>query len=147
MGRALFELDRLEEAARAYRQSIQIAETSQHHDLFVGSLADWADPAYFGLAAARLRQGKPLLALEIIEKLQEKFKEYDYSDGWINLIFYRVFQANRDPRAAKALEEAHRGILERAARISDEAMRRSFLENIAENREILALWEVAQTGG
>jgi hypothetical protein len=68
----------------------------------------------------------------------------DYFDGWINLIFYRVFQANADPRAGKVVAEAHRVLLERAARISDEDMHRSFLGNIPENREIMALWEAAQ---
>ena len=66
------------------------------------------------------------------------------STPWTILVCYKVFLANEDPRADQVLEESHRVLLERAARISDEEMRRWYLENIPENRQILALWQAAQ---
>jgi hypothetical protein len=39
------------------------------------------------------------------------------------------------------LEAAYRLLLERAAAIEDEGLRRSYLENVPYHREIIALWQ------
>jgi hypothetical protein len=54
------------------------------------------------------------------------------------LACYQVLQASEDPRAAHILSQAHRLLQERAAKISDEKLRRSFLENVAAHREIIS---------
>jgi hypothetical protein len=46
----------------------------------------------------------------------------------------------------QGLVTAHRALQERAAKIEDEALRRSFLENVAVNREIVAEGEAGQKG-
>ena len=51
---------------------------------------------------------------------------------------YRVLRANGDPRAEEVLEEAHNLLQERAAKITDEELRRSFLENVSAHREIIS---------
>ena len=61
------------------------------------------------------------------------------------LTCYRVLQASGDSRADGILEEGHRLLQERAAKISDEGERRSYLENVAENGEIAS--EYALVGG
>jgi hypothetical protein len=38
------------------------------------------------------------------------------------------------------LERAHARLQEQAAKIADEAMRRSFLQNVPYHREIVAVW-------
>jgi hypothetical protein len=48
----------------------------------------------------------------------------------------RVLQASGDPLAAPILSQAHRLLQERTAKISDEKLRHSFLENVAANRKI-----------
>jgi tetratricopeptide (TPR) repeat protein len=53
------------------------------------------------------------------------------------LLCYRALQAGEDPRAAEVLARARALLHERAARIADEQLRRSFLENVAEHRAIL----------
>jgi len=58
----------------------------------------------------------------------------------VYLTCYQVLQANGDPRADDILEEGYRFLQERAAKISDEGERRSFLENVAANREIVGAW-------
>ena len=56
----------------------------------------------------------------------------------IYLACYRVLRANADPRAASILAVGHGLLQEQASHIPDEALRRSFLENVAENRELAA---------
>jgi tetratricopeptide (TPR) repeat protein len=54
---------------------------------------------------------------------------------------YRVLSTLGDSRADASLETAHRLLHEQAARFTNETVRRSFLENKPENREVLAAWE------
>ena len=55
----------------------------------------------------------------------------------VYLTCYRVLRAAGDARAQAILETAHCLLQERAARISDEKLRHSFLENVAAHREIV----------
>ena len=52
----------------------------------------------------------------------------------------RVLQASGDPRAGEVLANAHTMLQERAARIDDEELRRSYLENVPYHREIMEEW-------
>jgi hypothetical protein len=54
------------------------------------------------------------------------------------LTSYRVLQTIGDGRAGEILATAHRLLMENAATLSDEESRRSFLENVRINREIVA---------
>jgi hypothetical protein len=47
-------------------------------------------------------------------------------------------QANQDARARQVLEIAYQQLQQQTAKISDAAMRRSFLENVPIHREIVA---------
>lgn len=58
----------------------------------------------------------------------------------IYLTCYRVLRANKDPRAHEILATAHSLHQERAAKIADEELRRSLLENVAAHREIIRVW-------
>jgi len=60
---------------------------------------------------------------------------------WIYLTCYQVLKASGNPRAQGILSEGHRLLYEQATKISDEEMRRSFLENVAAHREIVAAFE------
>ena len=62
----------------------------------------------------------------------------------IYLTCYRVLLANGEPSAGKVLGAAHRLLQERAAKIDEEDLRRSFLENVAAHREIVKEWEELQ---
>lgn len=59
----------------------------------------------------------------------------------VYLTCVHVLRANKDPRAAEILRSAHRMLQEWAAKIDDEELRRSFLENVPEHREIVEEWE------
>jgi hypothetical protein len=61
----------------------------------------------------------------------------------IYLTCYRVLSANGDGRAEEVLEAAYRLLQERAVTIEDQDLRRSYLENVAAHREIVAAWKEA----
>lgn len=60
------------------------------------------------------------------------------------LICYRVLQAADDPHAGKVLEEAYELLHEFAGKMTDQDLRRSFLENVAAHRELVQEYERIQ---
>jgi hypothetical protein len=60
------------------------------------------------------------------------------------LACYRVLKAAQDPRATHILTGAHVLLQGRGAKIPDPALRRSFLENLAAHREILAAFQTME---
>ena len=74
---------------------------------------------------------------EILDYLEAGTPYGTLEPGRIYLTCYHVLRANGDPRAKDVLEEGYRFLQERAAKISDEGERRSYLENVAANREII----------
>jgi tetratricopeptide (TPR) repeat protein len=61
------------------------------------------------------------------------------------LVCLKVLQATGDLRAKGVLERGYAELHGRAAKITDEALRRSFLENVPWRRELVRLWEKQQT--
>jgi tetratricopeptide (TPR) repeat protein len=106
----------------------------------------WNMSSLAGLAWAALAQGDlaqaQAYAAEILAWL-ETASDVVLQDMplHIYLTCYQVLRAGGDPCAHEILATAYRLLQERAARLSDEATRRSFLENVAENRDIVAEWE------
>jgi DNA-binding SARP family transcriptional activator len=64
----------------------------------------------------------------------------------IYMTCYRVLQAKQDPRAGEILRRAYDQVQNRADKISDEDIRRSFLENNSWHREVVEAWEMYQGG-
>jgi len=93
-----------------------------------------------GLADISLAQGNLAAAQahveEILSYLETGSLHPMFGPFRVYLTCYRVLRANGDTRADDILERAHSLLQERAARINDEAERRSFLENVAAHREI-----------
>ena len=58
----------------------------------------------------------------------------------IYLTCYHILMAASDPRASQVLAAGHANLQERAAKISDDAMRHSLLDNIPSHQELLALY-------
>lgn len=63
----------------------------------------------------------------------------------VHLTLHHVWSQAGDPRAAAALAEAHRCLMADADAITDAALRHSSLNNLIENREIVALWAAQGT--
>jgi hypothetical protein len=77
---------------------------------------------------------------EILGFLEENSLDGTDEPFRVYLTCYRVLQATGDPRAEEILDRAHRLLRERASRIGDESLWRSFLENVAAHGEIVREW-------
>jgi predicted ATPase len=131
-GHALVGLGRLDEAADSYCQALALRRQLREHRMANESLA--------GLARVALAQGDLDRAQAHVEAILS-YLETGTLDGTrepflVYLTCYRVLHASRDPRAGDVLNTAYRLLQEQAAKIRDEEDRRSFLENVAANREI-----------
>jgi class 3 adenylate cyclase/tetratricopeptide (TPR) repeat protein len=95
-----------------------------------------------GLARVALAQGKLAEAVARIDELWPILEDKPALDGaehpLVALVTcYRVLHAAGDPRAAPLLGTLHARLQERAAKITDDGLRRSFLESVPEHRELL----------
>ena len=140
----LVDIGQLDQAEQAYQTSLRYSQDKKETVLIWQNL--------LGLARLALHRGNASQALSYIEQIQippEKFPLYWWFDvhlHWNNLTRYQVYHANGDPRAERALDEAYQTLQEYAGRIEDEEMRRSFLENLPWNKEIMALWKSREGG-
>jgi len=133
LGHALAGLDLLEEAAEAYRQAAALRHELGEHFLAMESTA--------GLARTRLATGDVAGAMEQVEAILS-YLEANTLDGTdeplrVYQACYEVLVAADDPRAGPVLKTAHRLLLERANRIRDPQLRRSFLEDVGAHRAIV----------
>jgi predicted ATPase/class 3 adenylate cyclase len=138
LGHALAGLGRPAEAADAYRQALALRRERGQHHLTMESLA--------GLAHVALAQGDPAGALAHVKEILDYLEDHPVLEGtWeplrIYLTCYRVLQDGGDPRAGEILDAAYHLLQERAATIEEEELRRSYLENVAAHREIVAAWK------
>jgi adenylate cyclase len=133
LGHSLVGLGRLTEAAEAYQQALELWQDAGQREKAMEPLAGlaWVSMAQGDLAPAKANVEEILhhMATGTLDGTLEPFRIY--------LTCYRVLQANRDPRAGELLDMAHNLLQERAAKIGDEDLRHSFLENMANHREIL----------
>jgi predicted ATPase/DNA-binding SARP family transcriptional activator len=134
LGHALLGQGRLEEAAQAYQNAVALRRELDQPNLATEPLA--------GLARVALAQGDLARAQAHVEEILG-YLETGTLHGTINpfqiyLTCYRVLKANDDLRAQNLLVTAYDLLRERAAKITDEGMRRSFLENVAAHREIVS---------
>jgi hypothetical protein len=107
----------------------------------MGSLAGLA---WAALTENDLTQAQAYVA-EILAYLEGGGKlDNDSRPFWIYLTCYQVLRAGDDPHAPAILATAHQMLQDQAAGIPDEALRHSFLENVAENREIVAEFRRSQ---
>jgi class 3 adenylate cyclase/tetratricopeptide (TPR) repeat protein len=130
---ALEGLGELEEAAAAYGQALQLRREIGQEALAVDDLA--------GLARVAIGQGQMAAALAHVEEALAWVEEHGEAGVEYPLRVYLagvdvLTAAGQPERAAAVLKTAHTLLLEQAARISDEATRHSFLEDVPGNRRI-----------
>jgi histidinol phosphatase-like enzyme len=121
------------EAITAYQQAFTLRYELGQHNLAIESQA--------GLARVSLAQDDLTQAQTQVENILS-YLEINTLDGTedpfrVYLTCYQVLKANQDPRAPAILDSAHGLLQERAAKIADQELRRSFLENVAAHREIV----------
>ena len=141
-GHALLRLGMHAEAATAYGQALNNQQELGQDNLAMEPLAGLAQVALaqgrLGKATAYVEEimchlapdeGPDMLILTGLKGTREPFR--------VCLTCIQVLQASRSPRASGCLATTYRLLQERANRISDAAMRRSFLTKVAVHREIL----------
>jgi predicted ATPase len=133
LGHALVDLGRLTEATDAYQKALALWRELGQPNLATEPLA--------GLARISLTQGDLTQAQAYVEEILRYLDQGKSLRGVeeplrVYLTCCRVLRANRDPRAETILDTTHRLLQERAAKIEDEKLRRSFLEDVSAHREI-----------
>jgi tetratricopeptide (TPR) repeat protein len=136
-GQVLLARGELTNAADCYAQAADIRLIHHQPHLAVQSQA--------GLARVRQAQGQLDQAMALIAPIVDQLDDLHRNDVedpcmlWLNC--YLVLHASGDSRASAVLDQAHAIVQERAARISDGAMRQTFLQNVVYNRQIIDAWQ------
>jgi hypothetical protein len=99
--------------------------------------------ALAGLARVARAQGKHPQAQAYVDEIVAHLETGGRLDGAeepfrIYLTCFQVLEAGQDDRASTVLATAYRQLQAQAAKIGDEELRRSFLENVAAHRELAA---------
>lgn len=130
-------LGQLTEAAESYRKALALRRKMGEDHLAMEPLAGLARLALLqaDIPRAQSHVDEILAYLELgtLEGTEEPFRVY--------LACYRVLRASGDSRAAEFLRMVHQQMQQRITQIEDEASRRSFQENVAVHRQLLALWD------
>ena len=133
LGHVLKELNQLTAARDAYQRALDYWQTLQQRtNKHIEAMA--------GLARVSLAQKDKQQAQRYVEMILSHL-ETNSLDGTdqplrIYLTCFQTLNETEDPRAATLLKQAYSELQERAAKISNEEIRQSFLENVAAHREI-----------
>lgn len=147
LGRAHERAERWEEATAAHAEALATYEE-------LGRIPQTTEPLA-GLARIALGRGDLAAALAHAERLLAILAAHPWaglgSPFALSLACYHALDAHGDPRAAEVLHNAQERLQTCAEQIADREQRRSFMENVAAHREILALAGTAnharQVGG
>lgn len=133
LGHVLVELGRLETAVTTYQQAISLRRKTGPAKFVIEPLA--------GLARVLWLQGEPAQAQAHVEEVLALLQNQSLGGPAVPLLVYltcyRVLRDNDDARATAILQKARAQLQEKAAKIEDEDLRHSFLENLAVHQEIL----------
>jgi tetratricopeptide (TPR) repeat protein len=143
LGHALAALGELTDAEGAYQEAFEMRRKMGQRHLAPEPLA--------GLARVALLRNDPEVALTHAERILGHL-ETGSVDGTdeplrIYLTCYRVLATTADPRSDEVLSTAYSLLQERAGKIDDEELRRSYLENVSAHRELLSEWQAAGRDG
>ena len=136
LGHALAGLQHWEPSRQAYQQAVTTYGQLGCSHLAVEPLA--------GLAHIALIKGHTDQALEYAEDILPALLKNPLQGPdrtlWVYLMVFHVLEQNEDARAAKVLKAAFALLEQRAAAITDQDLRASYLENVPDNRQISQLW-------
>ena len=140
---AWFRLGEAELALGSYDAAIAAFERSLDMEL-AASHPEYAIEGSAGLARVAMAQGQAAQALPHAEAILGFIAQLGGLEGISGLApaltCWRVLRRADDPRAAKTLGLAHGALLTKAATITDATLRHSYMNNLAENRDIVAAW-------
>ena len=126
------------DAYKAYQEVLTLCQDQAWHQ--------WDVSARAGLARIALSRDELQEALAHVREILGVVETWPELDGaWDPMrvygTCYRVLRAVGDLRAKDVLQTAYRLLQGWAAKIDDKTLRRSYLENVPENREIVAEYE------
>ncbi len=137
LGHALMGLQQFTKAQEAYQQALAAWQKVGYASAVVEARA--------GLAFALFQQHEITQAQAQVEQILQDIASIvlEATADMVNifLVCYRVLAATDDPRAATILDRGYELIQIQSVTIDDADLHRSFLENVAANREIVALVE------
>ena len=136
MGHVLAGLEKPNQAATAYKEAI-IAKNEL--DQILPALDALAGLARLALVQNNLEEAGDRVG-EIMEYLEDHSSDGADEPFLVYLTCYRVLKALEDPRAWNLLQDAYHKLQAQAEQIHDDALRRSFLENVLANQEIVAAY-------
>jgi DNA-binding SARP family transcriptional activator/Tfp pilus assembly protein PilF len=140
-GHALAGLGELDQAADAYHQALALRRELDELHLAAESRA--------GLARVALQRGNVGAAMEQVEEILRLEKTRGFGGAIelfrIWLTCYRVLEARQDPRAGEVLAAAYERMQEQRSNIHGEDLERTFVENVATHRELIAAYLEGQT--
>ncbi len=137
LGHLQFDRGELAKASDSYYQAYKLRLGLKKQSLAMESLS--------GLVRVLMRQGNLPEAYIQVETIL-KFLVNDELIGtlepfWVYWTCYMVLDAFKDPRRARFLEGVYKRLNERAAKITKENLRRTFLEEIPHHQQIVLTWE------
>jgi tetratricopeptide (TPR) repeat protein len=138
LGHALTGLGALPEAKSAYQNALELRQGMEQSNLCCEPMA--------GLAQIGLLVSDLDTADQSVEKILAHLDQGGTLEGidhpnFVKLVCYKVLAAQNDPRAETFLEEIYTGLQDQAAKIQDETLRRSFLNNVPWHQEILQQYQ------
>ncbi len=149
LGFVLSSQGHLGQSVQAYQEALELRQAAGEEHLALEPLA--------GLAQSALLQSELSQATVYVDQILEQLGNPPASheersrilegvdEGWVYWVCYRVLLMLEDPRVGQVLVQARSVLLERANRIGDEVMRRSFLEGVSTHRELLSAYAVVKT--
>ena len=136
LGQALTGLGQLAEAFNAYQRRLELHRETFPPEILISTQA--------ALANILRIQGDLGRAMSYVEDVLVFLEDHPFDGShlpfWRHLLCYRVLKAVKDPRGPAVLNTAHTLLQNLAARIGDDDLRRSYLENMVINREIVEEW-------
>ncbi len=137
LGCTLTGLHKFQEAVEVFEDAIVLRQDLGQDSRVLDNLA--------GLANLKYIQEKSFDAMEEVENILTTIDVHGIEGAEFPLVVYltcyQVLEANQDPRADEILQTAYNLLQERSAKIDDETLRHSFLENVPAHREIVQAYE------
>lgn len=142
LGHIYLDLGDYEQASKNYQEAFLLRKEMQRLAIAMEGKAGLARVA---LLKGLLEEAKVHIA-EILAHLETNPTLLGIHEPMpVFLTCYHVLSATQDKRATDILQHAHQLLLERAAKISDQRLRQTYLENVSAHREIVRLWEEASS--
>jgi predicted ATPase len=135
-GHGLLDQGKLDEATAAYQRALEVRRQLGQSNQAIECLAS--------LAHVALRCGDTTLANAHAEEILAYLKTNTLSalgEPFVYLTIYQVLQAKSDARAHDLLEQAYTRLQARAAKIPDERLQNSFVENVPSHRALVSAWK------